>query len=81
VLELADRRDLQSRAHSGHPSPILGWGITPINDRRDNGTTCSKKSKPKSKKGKPGPVEERLFIPDPQKAIDGLFKPKPKKKG
>ncbi len=32
------------------------------------------------KKSKPGPVEERLVIADPQKAIDGLFKPKPKKK-
>jgi hypothetical protein len=37
-----------------------------------------KTSKPK--KGKRGPKEERLVIADPQKAIDGLFKPKPKKK-
>ena len=26
VLELADRRDLQSRAHSGLPGPNPGWG-------------------------------------------------------
>jgi hypothetical protein len=26
VLELADRRDLQSRAHSGLPGSIPGWG-------------------------------------------------------
>lgn len=29
VLELADRRGLQPRAHSGHPGPTPGWGITP----------------------------------------------------
>jgi hypothetical protein len=28
VLELADRRDLQSRAHSRRPGPIPGWGTT-----------------------------------------------------
>jgi hypothetical protein len=28
---------------------------------------------------KRGPKEERLIIKDPQKAIDSLFKPKPKK--
>jgi hypothetical protein len=27
VLELADRRGLQPRAHSGRPGPIPGWGI------------------------------------------------------
>jgi hypothetical protein len=26
VLELADRRGLQPRAHSGRPGPIPGWG-------------------------------------------------------
>ena len=30
-------------------------------------------------KRKRGPKEERLIVPDPQKAIDSLFKPKPKK--
>jgi hypothetical protein len=28
---------------------------------------------------KRGPKEERLIIADPKKAIDSLFKPKPKK--
>jgi len=28
VLELADRRGLQPRAHSGRPGPIPGWGTT-----------------------------------------------------
>jgi hypothetical protein len=32
--------------------------------------------KPKSKRG---PKEERLIIRDPQRAVDSLFKPKPKK--
>jgi hypothetical protein len=32
-----------------------------------------KKSKTKRKKGKPGPKEERLFIADPQGAIDRLL--------
>ena len=27
VLEMADRRGLQPRAHSGRPGPIPGWGI------------------------------------------------------
>jgi len=31
----------------------------------------------KTKKGKPGPKEERLHIPDPQAAIDALLKKKP----
>jgi hypothetical protein len=31
------------------------------------------------KKRKRGPKEERLIIADPKKAIDSLFKPKPKK--
>jgi len=35
--------------------------------------------KKKSPKSKQGPKEERLVIADPQKAIDSLFKPKPKK--
>jgi len=30
-------------------------------------------------KRKRGPKEERLVIKDPQKAVDSLFKPKPKK--
>ena len=40
VLELADRRDLQSRAHSGRPGPIPGWGIplSPNENRDDNST-------------------------------------------
>jgi hypothetical protein len=33
----------------------------------------------KTTKRKRGPKEERLIIKDPQKAIDSLFKPKPKK--
>jgi hypothetical protein len=33
----------------------------------------------KTPKPKPGPKEERLVIKDPQKAVDSLFKPKPKK--
>jgi hypothetical protein len=33
----------------------------------------------KTPKRKRGPKEERLVIKDPQKAIDSLFKPKPKK--
>jgi hypothetical protein len=37
------------------------------------------KPKPKSKKQKRGPKEERLVIADPKKAIDSLFKPNPKK--
>ena len=37
-----------------------------------------KKSKPKRKKGKPGPQEERLVITgDPQKVIATLLKKKP----
>jgi hypothetical protein len=32
--------------------------------------------KPKRKRGR---KEERLIIKDPQKAVDSLFKPKPKK--
>jgi len=39
----------------------------------------SKKPKPKRKKSKPGPVEERLIITgDPQVAIDRLLKKQPK---
>jgi len=37
--------------------------------------------KAKTTKRKRGPKEERLIIKDPQKAIDSLFKPKPKKQG
>jgi hypothetical protein len=38
----------------------------------------TKKSKPKRKKGKRGPAEERLIIKgDPLKAIDALLKKKP----
>jgi hypothetical protein len=33
----------------------------------------------KTPKRKRGPKEERLIISDPKKAIDSLFKPKPKK--
>jgi ribosomal protein L35 len=33
----------------------------------------------KTPKRKRGPKEERLVIKDPQKAVDSLFKPKPKK--
>jgi hypothetical protein len=33
----------------------------------------------KPTKRKRGPKEERLVIKDPQKAIDSLFKPTPKK--
>jgi hypothetical protein len=40
----------------------------------------TKPAKKTRKKSKPGPQEERLIIADPQKAIDGLFKPKPAKK-
>jgi hypothetical protein len=37
-----------------------------------------KKPKPKRRKGKPGPQEERLIIKgDPLKAIDALLKKKP----
>jgi hypothetical protein len=37
-----------------------------------------KKTKPKGKKDKPGPEEERLIIKgDPLKAIDALLKKKP----
>jgi hypothetical protein len=35
--------------------------------------------KKKAPKRKRGPKEERLVIADPKKAIDSLFKPKPKK--
>jgi hypothetical protein len=38
--------------------------------------------KPTTRKRKPskrGPKEERLVIKDPQRTIDSLFKPKPKK--
>ena len=81
VLELADRRDLQSRAHSGRPGPIPGWGIQfliPL-----PGAVLyyymPKKTKMKRKKSKPGPQEERLIIPgNPQDAIDRLLKKKPK---
>jgi hypothetical protein len=39
----------------------------------------AKKPKPKRKKGKPGPEEERLIITgDPQIAIDRLLKKPPK---
>jgi hypothetical protein len=39
-----------------------------------------KKTTPRKRKlRKRGPKEERLLIRDPQKAIDSLFKPKPKK--
>jgi hypothetical protein len=31
-----------------------------------------------TRKRKRGPKEERLIIKDPQKAVDSLFKPKPK---
>jgi hypothetical protein len=34
----------------------------------------------KSTKRKRGPKEERLVIPDPQKALDALLKPKPTKR-
>jgi hypothetical protein len=37
-------------------------------------TKSTKRPKPKQ-----GPKEERLVIKDPGKAIDSLFKPKPKK--
>jgi hypothetical protein len=38
-----------------------------------------KKPKPKRKKSKPGPAEERLIITgDPQEAIDRLLNKKPK---
>jgi hypothetical protein len=38
----------------------------------------AKKHKPRRKKGKPGPEEERLIIKgDPLKAIDALLKKKP----
>jgi hypothetical protein len=36
--------------------------------------------KPKRKKSKPGPVEERLILSNPQAAIDALLKKKPAKK-
>jgi hypothetical protein len=35
----------------------------------------------KNTKRKRGPKEERLTIKDPKKAVDSLFKPKPKKQG
>jgi hypothetical protein len=38
-------------------------------------------TKKKTPKRKRGPKEERLVIPDPQKALDSLLKPKPMKKG
>ena len=38
----------------------------------------TKKPKPKRKKGKPGPKEERLVIADPQRAIDALLRKTPK---
>jgi len=42
VLELADRRDLQSRAHSGRPGPIPGWGtlLATAGNLVDNCTTA-----------------------------------------
>jgi hypothetical protein len=41
---------------------------------------ATKKSN-KRRRAKRGPKEERLVIKDPQKAIDSLFKPTPKKQG
>lgn len=40
VLEMADRRDLHSRDHSGRPGPIPGWGtiLSPNVNREDNTT-------------------------------------------
>lgn len=80
VLELADRRGLQPRAHSGRPGPIPGWGtITSAADRNrcGNSTKCPR-SQPKRRKDKPGPQEERLIIRgDPQGAIAKSLKIKP----
>ena len=40
VLELADRRGLQPRAHSGRPGPIPGWGTSRgLNQRRRDNCT------------------------------------------
>ena len=36
VLELADRRDLHSRAHSGLPGSIPGWGTHPSREYDNN---------------------------------------------
>ncbi|HTW61973.1 MAG TPA: hypothetical protein VMD55_09210 [Terracidiphilus sp.] len=38
----------------------------------------TKKQTVRKPKLKRGPKEERLIIRDPQKAVDSLFKPKPK---
>jgi len=41
----------------------------------------AKKPKPRPKKGKPGPHEERLVITgDPREAIDKLLKKKPERR-
>jgi hypothetical protein len=38
----------------------------------------TKKPTVRKLKGKRGPKEERLIISNPQRAVDSLFKPKPK---
>src|SRR5437868_3887176 len=54
VLELADRRDLQSRAHSGYPGSIPGWGIpTSTENLRDNSTRCRKNQSRSARKVNP----------------------------
>src|SRR5208282_2753694 len=56
VLELADRRGLQPRAHSGRPGPIPGWGtITSAADRNrcDNSTKWRKNPSRSAKRVNP----------------------------
>src|SRR5438128_167658 len=50
VLELADRRGLQPRAHSGRPGSIPGWGttFTPVGNLRDNTTKRCPRNKNRS---------------------------------
>ena len=50
VLELADGRGLQPRAHSGRPGSIPGWGttFTPVGNLRDNTTKRCPRNKNRS---------------------------------
>lgn len=57
VLELADRRGLQPRAHSGRPGPIPGWGttFTQTENRYDNSTKWRKNKNRSAKRVNPDP--------------------------
>jgi hypothetical protein len=65
VLELADRRGLQPRAHSGLPGPIPGWGI--ISDPQ-RGTALTIVHHPETEQvrtqmqGEPGCTEDRIIV-------------------